>query len=351
MSAGPGQILHQQRVSTSWAALTALLETMEQILGTPQQYVVVLEATGMAWFPVAAFFTQHAIPVYRVTGQRSHALRQFLAKHAKTDLIDATTLTLLYFLIPDQLDPLQLASKEAQALKRWIQRREDYLDRQTAEQNRLQALVSWALPGLAGPTARWTKKSMRPILAKAVNFDWRQTMGRTRFTQWAQRRHSALSTAACTSLYAAAMEARALYGAHDTAQGYAAAELEAEVRDYLDELAHLEHRMQQMDAQIQAKNAVVLPEIPLTSLPGTADLTAAVIKAFLGDGSRFPNRRCAEAYVGFIPKTHQSGARNQKGTRIRKDGPAVLKKFLFTAVDTARQSLGWPGAFAGKDRE
>lgn len=335
--AGPAQRVHHQPVSTSWEALRALLETVFEKVGPQRECVVILEATGMAWFPVAAFFAQHEIPVFRVTGQRSSDLRQFLEKHAKTDPIDAQTLALMYYLIPEHLDRLELQSPAAHALKRWLQRREDYLERHDAELNRLQALVRWALPGLAGQTARLTQPTLRPILKKAVNFAWMRTMGEQRFTQWARRRTSHLTPQDCARIYQAAMEARQLYGAAEAAQVYAPDELEAELADYLQELAHLEERLKDIEATIRALNRVVLPDKPLTSLRGTAELTEAVIKAFLGDGSRFPNRRCAEAYVSYIPKTDQSGERDRKGTRMRKDGPAVLKKFLFNAVETARQ--------------
>src|ERR687885_2073820 len=49
---------------------------------TPLQ--VVLEPTGMAWFPIAVFFARHGIAMYLVNSQEVAALRRYYQRHAKS---------------------------------------------------------------------------------------------------------------------------------------------------------------------------------------------------------------------------------------------------------------------------
>src|SRR4029453_12605453 len=49
----------------------------------------VMEPTGMAWFPIAAWLQRAGITVIRVKGQRVKALRKYLRQHTKTETADA----------------------------------------------------------------------------------------------------------------------------------------------------------------------------------------------------------------------------------------------------------------------
>ncbi len=342
---GPGEMIHQEKASTNWDELSSLLEAVTEKIEDDQEMVVVLEATGMAWFPVSVFFDQHEIEVYRIKGQRSKDLGEFLEKHAKSDPVDARALALMHFLIPDKLNRLHFADPDQHALKRWVQRREDYVDQKTAEINRLQDLIKWALPTLSGESSRFTGKKMRKIISKTVNSDALKGMGKDRFYEWCRRRNGELTRKETDRLYEASMEARTFYKNGSDAEYYHPRQLEQEARDLVQEITHLEEKIKKIEKKIRDHNKQVLPEKPLTSMYGTAKLTESVLKAFLGDGSHFPNLDCVEAYVGYIPKTDDSGEKQRTGTKIRKDGPAVLKKFLYNAVETARQ---WDPQIAAK---
>ena len=50
---------------------------------------IVMEPTGMAWFPVAVYYARQAVPVYLVNSQEVSDLRRSYQRHAKSDRIDA----------------------------------------------------------------------------------------------------------------------------------------------------------------------------------------------------------------------------------------------------------------------
>lgn len=73
--------------------------------------VVVMEPTGMAWFPVAVFCQRRGVKVYLVNSQQVADLRRYYRKHAKSDRMDARVLAKLQS-IP--LDGLIVAEMEGQ---------------------------------------------------------------------------------------------------------------------------------------------------------------------------------------------------------------------------------------------
>ncbi|GAC1545957.1 MAG: hypothetical protein NVS2B7_20860 [Herpetosiphon sp.] len=69
--------------------------------GAPDTAVqVVLEPTGMTWFPVAVFFARHNVPIYLVNSQEVADLRRYYQRHAKSDRIDARVLVRLPLVNP-----------------------------------------------------------------------------------------------------------------------------------------------------------------------------------------------------------------------------------------------------------
>ncbi|GAC1559717.1 MAG: hypothetical protein NVS2B7_34220 [Herpetosiphon sp.] len=65
---------------------------------TPLQ--VVMEPTGMAWFPIAVFFARHGVPILLVNSQEVADLRRYYQRHAKSDRIDTRVLVRLPLVNP-----------------------------------------------------------------------------------------------------------------------------------------------------------------------------------------------------------------------------------------------------------
>ncbi len=54
---------------------------------------IVVEPTGPAWLPVAVHFGRRGHAVYRIPSAKAADLRRFLSRHARSNSIDAATLT------------------------------------------------------------------------------------------------------------------------------------------------------------------------------------------------------------------------------------------------------------------
>jgi len=68
----------------------------------PDQILVVMEATGVYWFSLATFLARQGYAISVVNPAQAHHFAKALLKRAKTDAIDAQTLTQLAALLPSE---------------------------------------------------------------------------------------------------------------------------------------------------------------------------------------------------------------------------------------------------------
>src|SRR5215212_6323133 len=118
--------------------------------GAPSAEVqVVMEPTGMAWFPIAAYYARQAVPICLVNSQEVADLRRYYQRHAKSDRIGARVLARLPLVNPDKLHRLVLPAATTFACRRacytlWI----TSPPRSPPPRERLQAIDRFVWPGL-----------------------------------------------------------------------------------------------------------------------------------------------------------------------------------------------------------
>ena len=104
-----------------------------------KQVAVVMEPTSNAWLIVSAFFKSRGFSVFVIKTQKSHDLRRFFRKHAKTDPIDARTLARMPFVDPDGLNELILPNHDYYSLQKLIKFRENIVKAISKDKNRIYA--------------------------------------------------------------------------------------------------------------------------------------------------------------------------------------------------------------------
>ena len=105
-------------------------------------------------------------------------------------------------------------------------------------------------------------------------------------------------------------------------------------RRYLEELAHLDAMILELDAEIETvaktmKNYDLIRA--LQAFKGIKLLTAAMIVAEIGDFRRFPSAAKLMSFLGLTPSEHSSGERQRRGS-ITKAGNARLRTLLVEAT-------------------
>lgn len=88
----PCQALTLAQTTDGWADLVKRLFTVE---ADPAQILVVMEATGSYWVGLATMLAAKGIVVSVINPTQAHHFAKAMLNHAKTDAIDAQTLTSL----------------------------------------------------------------------------------------------------------------------------------------------------------------------------------------------------------------------------------------------------------------
>jgi transposase len=81
----------------------------------------------------------------------------------------------------------------------------------------------------------------------------------------------------------------------------------------------------------------------LMTVPGVGPITALAYQSTIEDPSRFGSSRDVGAYVGLVPRRHQSGEVDRSG-RISKQGDALLRGYLYEAATVLISRLQRPCA-------
>ncbi|MEA3396051.1 MAG: IS110 family transposase [Chloroflexota bacterium] len=328
------------RFSSTPAALQRLIQRARQGLTGEVRLIAILEATGMAWYPVGGYLHDQGVTVYRVNGRQTKDLRQVYHRHASSDRIDCRVLTHLYQVAAERLTPWQPPSGQQLALQRACREFDRWRQLDVAIQNRLTSYDQWA----------W--RSLTPLIPAEAQ-DW---MRRYWYDPW-QVAATALTTLTAAWQAAApkqpadlawipawikrAQELTRLYGSPERV-GYADLQLTLQRNLTLQQQSRL--------AQEELKQQLILPlyrqlypDCYLETIYGIGALSAAIYLAFIQDIARF--RTCAQlrSWCGLIPGSQQSGQAEAKGLRITQTGPNLIKATLYQNAEVARQ---WDVQFA-----
>ena len=305
---------------------------------TPLQ--VVMEPTGMAWFPIAVFFARHGVPIFLVNSQEVADLRRYYQRHAKSDRIDTRVLVRLPVVNPEKLHRLHLSPATTLACQRACKQL-DRLDGQiVALKNRIEAIDRFAWPGLEQqvfaapftPAARWFRRHwydprlvVQVDSGETIQHDWQACrVDPDDDGDWAQR------------LVRLASEVLAVYGEDSPYLDFT--QLQAEVVRDQGLLEHLEHLHYDLRMEVvRPLYRQIHPSRALETLKGVGQDGAAVFASFVGDVARFNSVRAFRGWSGLVPASAQSGGSEAKGQHITQAGPDLVKKYAFLDAESARQ--------------
>ncbi len=321
--------------------LQKLLDRAREHAEPTEELVLVMEPTGMAWFPVAAFaLRQPHLTVYLVNSQQVAALRRYYHRNHKSDRIDARILAKLPVVSSEKLHPLILASPTQLACQRGCKELDRLMSLHTATQNRLQAVDRFAWPGveailpgtLSEQRCWWRSRWYDPhAVRQAGAAGLRQS--------WAQ--HQGLAAEPATAddwaeqLVTLAAQVLALYGEDCPFlhYGYLQAEVcrEQELLEFVGE----QHHSLQLET-VRPLYRQLHPNRYLETLKGVGQDGAAVFASFIGPPERFADASHFRSWSGMIPGSQQSGESEAQGLHITQAGPDLVKKYAYLDAEVAR---------------
>jgi transposase len=319
--------------------LSRVVATLTRGVATDTPITAVMEPTGMAWFPVAAWLQRAGITVIRVKGQRVRALRRYLHEHTKTDAADAHVLGAMPGFGGRGLDPVHVPAPAQHAVQRLTKQRHRYQELVSASRRRVLDLIRWACPALEAALPDTTTHLTLAILGEL--FDPRQVIGTrrdvlTRFLgQHASGNHPKSGPFIATlvdALKAAAEETIALHGdrVDFVALQFEVAQEVAHLRMWDTHIADIDRRVEQLYEQLHPSNA-------LRSIPGIGPTLAPLLLGALGHATRFRNQDHIRGFCGMFPVKSSSGGLDKPGQRLTKNGNDRVKRALYLAADVARK--------------
>jgi transposase len=299
----------------------------------------VMEPTGMAWFPVAAWLQRAGVTVIRVKGQRVKALRKYLSEHAKTDTADAHVLGAIPSFGGRGLDPVHVPTPEQHALQRLTKQRQRYQELVCSARRRVLDLIRWACPALE-PTLPDTVTQLTLAILGEL-FDPRKVVAMRRdvlarfLASNASGNHPKSGPFIGTlveKLKAAAEETLELHG---DAVDFAA--LQFEVAQEVEHLRMWDRHIGEIERQVEQIYKRVHPSDALRSIPGIGTTLAPLLIGVLGQGKRFRNEDHIRGFCGMFPTKSSSGGVDKPGQRLTKSGSDRVKRALYIAADVARK--------------
>jgi transposase len=321
------------------ADLKRFIAAVKAGLSADARVTAVMEPTGMAWFPVAAWLRRAGVTVIRVKGQRVKALRKYLREHVKSDAADAHVLGAIPGFGGHGLDPVHVPAPEQHALQRLTKQRHRYQELVCSARRRVLDLIRWACPALEAALPETTTQLTLAILGEL--FDPREVLVTRRdvLTRFLARHASGnhpksgpFIDGLVDKLKAAAAETIELHG-----DGVDFAALQFEVAQEVEHLHLWERHISEIDRHVEQIYQIVHPSNALRSIPGIGSTLAPVLFGALGNVQRFRNEDHLRGFCGMFPAASSSGGMDKPGQRLTKGGNDRVKRALYIAADVARK--------------
>jgi transposase len=329
------------RFRTESEALQDLMKRAREGKADDEPLRVVMEPTGLAWLPLASYFIQRGVTVHMVSTQQSADLRKFYSKHAKSDRISARVLVRFPWVLPQDLQPLQLANAHYVDGQRWCKQREQLAELITAIKNRVQAWERAFWPGLEETIDDLFSPWMRRW-REAFYDPWKlQEMDLRSLEMFLVEAGAGVDKAGSVAkgLQAVARRSVALFGNPNGGNSPYAnyASLQDQVLRELRLLVVYEHEHRSLQRQVRELYKCMHPTRNLETIKGVGEGGASVYLFFIGKVLRFARQKHFRGWSGMVPESDQSGDINKKGLRMTKAGPDLVKKYAYINAEVARQ--------------
>jgi transposase len=319
--------------------LGGFVEAVKGGISSDVPITAVMEPTGMAWFPVAAWLRRAGVTVIRVKGQRVKALRKYLSEHAKTDTADAHVLGAIPGFGGKGLDPVHVPAPDQHALQRLTKQRHRYQELVSSARRRVLDLIRWACPAIEPALPDTTTQLTLAILGELLDPRKVADLRRDALARFLARHASGnhpksgpFIDTLVDKLKTAAEETLQLHG--DTVDFTA---LQFEVGQEVEHLRLWERHISELEREVELIYQRVHPSNALRSIPGIGPTLAPLIIGVLGHARRFSNEGHIRGFCGMFPAKSSSGGVDKPGQRLTKSGSNRIKRALYIAADVARK--------------
>lgn len=301
-----------------------------EILGSPADVLVAMEATGHYWKNLFADLATRGYAVALINPIRTHRFAAEDLERTKTDAIDA--LGIARFAAQKRPTATRLPDSTTEELRELVMLRgrlqQDFGDRV----RQLHRLVDLGFPEFT----RYVK-TLDSELACSILHDY-PTAAAFRGVSAKRLAHLLYDGRHKVGLELATQ----LIGAAERSVGRHHSEpYRIQVRFTCEDLDTLRRRLRALDRDIDSKLAEHEVGSLLTTIHGIGSQTAARLIATLGDPAHFRNAAALASYVGVIPGIKQSGKKKSTRAAMTPLGNAQLRAAVWMPTLTAVRRNPW----------
>jgi transposase len=307
---------------------------LKEVLGSPEDMLVVMEATGHYWQNLFFWLSDLGFGIALINPLRTRRFAEEELARAKTDSVDA--LQLARFGAEKKPMTTRLPDELTLELRELVKMRDRCVQELGDKVRQLHRLVDLCFPELTRHiddlgshlattvVARWptadqlAKQSVNKV-ARVV-YDGRREIG------------DELAKALVT-------DAKKSVGRHKGPTYVTEAEYLCE------DISVLRSRLKRLEKSTNDTLAQHEVGTLLTTIDGVGETTAARLIAALGDPSDFRSPEALAAYVGLVPRVSHSGKRTPKHGALHPMGNAKLRAKLWMPILTAVRKNAWLKAF------
>jgi transposase len=307
---------------------------LKEALGSPDDMLIVMEATGHYWQNLFFWLSDHGFSIALINPLRTRRFAEEELIRAKTDSVDAVQLA--RFAAEKKPVPTRLPDELTLELRELVKLRDRCVQELGDKVRQLHRLVDLCFPELTrhvddlGSQLATTIIKRWPTSAQLA----KQSVNKVARVVYDGRREIGDALAA-----ALVSDAKKSVGRH---QGPA---YTTQAEYLCEDIAVLRSRVKRLDKDMGSTLEKHEIGTLLTTIDGIGETTAARLVAALGDPSHFDSPAALAAYVGVVPGISHSGKRTPRHAALHPMGNAKLRAKLWMPILTAVRKNAWLRAF------
>jgi transposase len=320
--------------ATPFGEEAAGYQRLVELLGSPQDCLVAMEATGHYWRNLFAYLVSAGFSVALLNPIRTRRFAEEELERTKTDAVDA--LGIARFAAQKDPPASQLAEEGLDELREVVRLRERLLQDCGDHLRQLHRAVDLSFPEFTRYVRSLNSELATTLLAR---YPSAAALGKVSVKRLASLRYDGRHRVGETLAQELLDAAKISVGRHQS-EPY-----QLRIRYACEDIVRLRQRLYELDADIARRLERHQVGKLLTTIEGIGPQTAACIIAELGDPARFGSVKALASYVGVIPRLRQSGRRRLSGRRMLPLGNARLRRALWMPTLSAIRVNPWLRAF------
>jgi transposase len=343
------------RFDSTPSGIETLFKRIAAVHQEEESIAFVIDSPGKAWIPIAAALKNRGYPVYRPSSYRVRRVRQAGDRKNKSNRIDALALARCLLTYPQDTQEVFLPKKVQAQLDQLVRQRDRIVDSLRRRKQRIQDLCEAINPGLTKAAGGFLlTEAGRAFLRAYLDPRAVVRLGKKRLSTFLDTRYRLpLQEDLLNGIFLACKEATLFYKSIRQAgqMPFDEALLQEEMNWELDQLEREEQRILSLESQLKECNQTLDPQDAFLSLPGIQHITAAGIRACIGDIGRFNSLTNHRGFAGLYPSVRKTGDGQSASMPISKMSCNRYKRYLYLAAENAYKWDVDCAAFYHKRRE